>query len=299
LDAGSVKTLQDCLEGIGPVGGLKDDFQEIGGLGYALIFKTLRTTLLILLAIVRVGALGAGYIERWLDDKAIGERNRDYYKDAGRADQDSFTNDITGFTDRKEPVRTHKGLQASVKDSTNDQTHLMDYSTDLLYTTFPHPSVSVLLVTLSTATTPSSSSSSDSQESLQTFPLQQATMSTMFYMLMPPPGTPRSPMFKGANVTEFLKRYEDLCSDYRVTDKDRLIRLPRYYIQPIAETIKSLKEWKNRDYTALKKVLLAEYRNDDTHQLLYSVPFLKKYKNIVRTEKDDVLDYCRKFDRIA
>jgi len=86
LDASSVETLQDCLEGIGLVGGFKDDFQEIGGLGYALIFETLRTTLLILLAIVRVGALGAGYVERWLDDEAIGEWNRDYYKDAGRAD---------------------------------------------------------------------------------------------------------------------------------------------------------------------------------------------------------------------
>ena len=113
----------------------------------------------------------------------------------------------------------------------------MDYSADLLYTTFPHPSVSVSLVTLSAAATPSSS-----PENSQTFPLQQATMSTMFYMLMPPPSTLRSPMFEGANVTEFLKRYKDFCSDYCVTDEDRLIRLPCYCIQLIAETIKSLKE---------------------------------------------------------
>jgi len=86
LDASSVRTLRDCPESIGPVRGLKDDFQEIGGLRYALIFETLRTTLLILLAIVRVGALGAGYVERWLDDEAIGEWNRDYYKDTGRTD---------------------------------------------------------------------------------------------------------------------------------------------------------------------------------------------------------------------
>jgi len=113
----------------------------------------------------------------------------------------------------------------------------MDYSANLLYTTFPYLSVSVLLVTLSTATTPSSS-----LENSQTFPLQQATMSTMFYMLMPPPSTPRSLMFKGANVTKFLKCYKDFYLDYYVTDKDRLIRLPCYYIQLIAETIKSLKE---------------------------------------------------------
>jgi len=64
LDASSIRTLWDCLEGIRLVGGLKDDFQEIGGLRYALIFKTLRTTLLILLVIVRVGAIRAGYIKR-------------------------------------------------------------------------------------------------------------------------------------------------------------------------------------------------------------------------------------------
>jgi hypothetical protein len=49
----------------------------------------------------------------------------------------------------------------------------------------------------------------------------------------------------------------------------------------------------------LKKALLAEYKNDNTRQLLYSVPFLESYKNISRTEKDDILDYCRKFNRIA
>ena len=61
-------------------------------------------------------------------------------------------------------------------------------------------------------------------------------------MLMPLPSTLRSLMFKGANVTEFLKRYKDLYLDYYVTDKDRLIRLLCYYIQPITKTIKSLKE---------------------------------------------------------
>jgi hypothetical protein len=130
-------------------------------------------------------------------------------------------------------------------------------------------------------------------------PLQQIAMPAMFYMPMPPPGTPGSPIFEGANVTEFLERYKDLYSNYHVSASDRLARLPRYCIQPIAKTIKSLREWVDKDYVALKKVLLTEYKNDDTHQLLYLVPFLKKYKNIPRTEKDDILDYCCKFDWIA
>jgi len=48
-------------------------------------------TLLILLVIVRVGALGAGYIERWLDDEAIGEWSRDYYKETSRTDETGDT----------------------------------------------------------------------------------------------------------------------------------------------------------------------------------------------------------------
>ena len=72
-------------------------------------------------------------------------------------------------------------------------------------------------------------------------------------------------MFEGANVTEFLERYDNLCSNYQVSEKDRLMRLPQYCIQPVAETVQSLKEWKTRDYAALKKVLLLEYRNNDTH----------------------------------
>jgi hypothetical protein len=52
-------------------------------------------------------------------------------------------------------------------------------------------------------------------------------------------------MFEGANATEFLKRYEDLCLNYRVFEEDKLIRLLQYCIQPIVETIKSLKKWKS------------------------------------------------------
>ena len=106
-------------------------------------------------------------------------------------------------------------------------------------------------------------------------------------------------MFEGANVTEFLERYDDLCSDYRASEKDRLMRLPRYCIQPVAETIRSLKEWKTGNYAVLKKVLPSEYRDNDTHKLLYSVSFLEKYKSIVRSKDDDIMDYCRKFDCIA
>jgi hypothetical protein len=50
---------------------------------------------------------------------------------------------------------------------------------------------------------------------------------------------------------------------------------------------------------ALKKALLAKYKNEDACQLLYLVSSLKNYKNTPHTKKDDILDYCRTFDQIA
>ena len=64
----------------------------------------------------------------------------------------------------------------------------------------------------------------------------------MFYMPMPLLGTPSSLKFEGANVTEFLERYKDLCFNYYVSASNKFVRLPWYYIQLITKTIKSLKE---------------------------------------------------------
>jgi len=77
------------------------------------------------------------------------------------------------------------------------------------------------------------------------------------------------------------------------------MQLPWYCIQPIAETIQSLNKWKTSTYAALKKVFLSEYKDNDMYQLLYSVLFLEKYKSIVRSKDDDIIDYYRKFDHIA
>ena len=118
-------------------------------------------------------------------------------------------------------------------------------------------------------------------------------------MLMLLLGTLRSLMFKGANVIEFLKRYKDLCLNYQVLDNNKLIRLLCYCIQLIAKTIKLLKEQKSYNYTTLKKALCTKYQNNNTQQLLYLVLFLENYKNIAYIKKDDILDYCCKFNQIA
>ena len=105
---------------------------------------------------------------------------------------------------------------------------------------------------------------------------------------MPPPGTPGTPFFEGANVTEFLERYNDQCNDYYVLKEDKILKLPRYCNDTIKETVQSFKEWKEQDYAGLQKAMRVKYRDNDQRQLLYSPRFLEGYKNVKRTEKDNI-----------
>ena len=126
LRTNDVGTLRDCSEGIEPVGRLRDDCWEIGSLGYALTFETLRTALLICLVIVRLAAAGAKHVGKLLDEDAqkgpdLGEHNKGCC---------TTTDDAIHLMDRKDST-------------TDDSKHHMDNIADLLYTTFLHPSVSV------------------------------------------------------------------------------------------------------------------------------------------------------------
>ena len=62
---------------------------------------------------------------------------------------------------------------------------------------------------------------------------------------MPLPNTPDAPsMFMGSNVTEFLKRYQDIAEDCGLTKEDIIKRLSKYYeytvTRPYIESIKKI-----------------------------------------------------------
>jgi hypothetical protein len=59
---------------------------------------------------------------------------------------------------------------------------------------------------------------------------------------IPLPGAIGIPLLEGANATEFLKRFEDLCKEYSLSNEDRFTRLPRYYSRNVGDIIKSLRE---------------------------------------------------------
>ena len=116
---------------------------------------------------------------------------------------------------------------------------------------------------------------------------------------MPLPGSEGMPLFDGTNVTEFLDRYDDTCNEHFVEGDDKLNKLPRYCTPNIRDAIKSMKEWKLKDYSILRKAMLLEYKEYDSYQQIYSLQFLEKYKSVIRTSKDDIRQYYRRFDMIA
>jgi hypothetical protein len=77
---------------------------------------------------------------------------------------------------------------------------------------------------------------------------------------MPLPGSPGVPLFEGANATEFLDNFDDLCDEYAVAEQGKLVKLPKYCSRSIGDSIKSQKAWVNKDYQALRKAILWEYR---------------------------------------
>ena len=108
-------------------------------------------------------------------------------------------------------------------------------------------------------------------------------------MPMPQPGIVGVLLFKGANATEFLDHFDDLCKEYLMADQDKLTELLWYCSRNVSNSIKLLKEWEDKDYPALWEAILREYKDYDGYQWTYSLQFLEKYKSTLYTKKDNIL----------
>ena len=70
--------------------------------------------------------------------------------------------------------------------------------------------------------TPIPSNSNTSKESMP------ASIPVYFYAVMPYPSTPKTLFFEGSNVTDFLHRYSQMCTDYQVDKHEKIKRLLWY-----------------------------------------------------------------------
>jgi hypothetical protein len=121
-------------------------------------------------------------------------------------------------------------------------------------------------------------------------------MST-FRFPMPVPGSEGMPYFSGANITEFLERFDELCDEYQVVD--RKAKLPRYCDSARREVVKSLPEWESgAKWEELVEALKEEFRSSDRYQSTYSMTFLNEYIRMPRTN-EGLKEYCRQYTSVS
>ena len=117
---------------------------------------------------------------------------------------------------------------------------------------------------------------------------------------MPYPGTPGTPYFDGRNATGFLDRFSDLCADYKLSDEEKLRRLPRYCDMRIGQPIETIREWRDRrDWKKFRKVVCEGFESADQAQTYHSREFLETFQDRHRSEDEDPRRFCRQYARIS
>lgn len=147
------------------------------------------------------------------------------------------------------------------------------------------------------------SSSTSSTVSSQNASTPQSTMTAV----VPGPGVRYLPMsmgaempfFTGANITEFLERYEAQCEDYGIQGNAKLAKLPQFCEITVGMYIRTILEWREKDWEGLKKVLLEEYRQTDSYQQMMTLGFLNALQEKGCTDGTTVRVYCRQYDHVS
>ena len=67
--------------------------------------------------------------------------------------------------------------------------------------------------------------------------------------------------FDEHNIIEFLKRFEKLCDEYKISVKKRWIKLFRYCERSIIEFMKTLISYVDRNWTAFDKKMRKKYKD--------------------------------------
>ena len=90
--------------------------------------------------------------------------------------------------------------------------------------------------------------------------------------------------FDEHNIIKFLKRFEKLCDEYKVTVKKRWIKLFYYCKRQIVEFMKTSISYINRNWTVFDKEMRKKYKSKNAKQITNSRFFLKKYKSKTRID---------------
>ena len=116
---------------------------------------------------------------------------------------------------------------------------------------------------------------------------------------MPLPSAPGSPCFNGRNISDFLEHFLDLCRDYKLTDMQRIAKLPHYCKIHIAKSIKTMRTWQEGNWNELLKTLREDYESGDLTQKYHSRRFLEAFKNKKRAKDKNPREYIHQFENVS
>ena len=110
-------------------------------------------------------------------------------------------------------------------------------------------------------------------------------------------GTSCVPFFNRQNITHFLNLYDQFCSDYRLSECEKLYWLPWYCEFFIVKYFEIL--IKGADWTSVRSILRRMYKDNDFDKPMNSREFLEALKKKSRSEDDDLIQYCYMFASIS
>ncbi len=132
-------------------------------------------------------------------------------------------------------------------------------------------------------------------ESISTGPQFQA----LYVTPMPYPGAPGSPFFEGANIIEFLERFENMRNDYRMSTSEKIRRLPWYCGMFTDRHVRLIIRFSGLNWIQICASLKKEYKDRDIAQQISSRAYLEAFKDKPRTENAEVLQFCREYSEIS
>src|SRR6266511_5780389 len=115
---------------------------------------------------------------------------------------------------------------------------------------------------------------------------------------MPFSYTPGASLFTRTNVTDFFKRFEDMATDYELSDDRKVRRVQKYCEFGIVQRIQDLDSYEEKDWKGLMKEMKAIYKDGDIDQQRYTRAYLTILAYKARGEKEVDL-YSRQFRSIA
>ena len=80
---------------------------------------------------------------------------------------------------------------------------------------------------------------------------------------MPLPYIFGAPSFTRTNITDFFKRFEDMVTDYGLSDNRKIQRVQKYCEFGITQRIQDLDSYEEKDWKRLMKEMKAIYKNRD------------------------------------